>query len=129
MNPRRSILKRLEKVENECCFVSWFLQQRFIESLTDDELDKKVREDIWPDPAPNRSSPLDRLDSDTLRKRWKEIRAYYEGRTREDLQGFSDHGHWPEQLGRLHYSNINGRLHVEWRIDAEGSKAGSQDEK
>jgi hypothetical protein len=61
MTRRRSILTRLEKVESERCFVMWFLQQRFMDGLAEDELDKYVREGVWPDPAPNRSSPLDQL--------------------------------------------------------------------
>ena len=108
---------------------SGFLQHRFIESLTEDELDKYVREGLWPNPAPNRSSRLDQLERDDLLKRWQEDMVYHEGRSSEDLQGFAEHGRWPEQLGRLHYSNINGGLQVEWRIDAEGNGAGSQDDK
>ena len=117
MTRRRSILTRLEKVESERCFVIWFLQQRFMDSLAEDELDKYVREGIWPDPAPNRSSPLDQLDRNALLKRWQEDLRYYEGRSSEDLQGFSKHGRWPEELGRLHYSNVNSGVQVEWRID------------
>src|SRR5271167_1160480 len=99
MSTRRSMLTRLEKLENECHFVNWVLRQRYIESLTEDELHKYVQEGMFPNPAPNRSSPLDQLDRDTLLKRWQEDLLRYEGRTGEDLQGFCEHGRWPEQSG------------------------------
>ena len=59
---RSSILNRLERVENECRFVNWFLAQRFIESLTDDELEAYADEGRFPEPVPNRPSKLDGLD-------------------------------------------------------------------
>jgi hypothetical protein len=114
-----SILSRLEKLENECRFVNWFLGSRFIASLNENELEAYSHEGKLPDPAPNRLSRLDRLDRDSLQKQWQKDERFYEGRTREDLRRFCEQGIWPEQLGRLHYSSINGGVHVEWRVDAE----------
>jgi hypothetical protein len=44
---------------------------------------------------------------------------------RNDLCSEADR--WPEQLGRLHYSNQNEALHVEWRIDGLGERKGLAD--
>jgi hypothetical protein len=114
---RSSLLKRLEKLEKESFFVTWYLQQRFTETLNREELEVFALDGKFPDPAPNRSSPLDRLDRNTLLKRWEESMRHDEGRSREDLQMFAKKGLWPEQLGKLHYSEKDRRLYVEWQIE------------
>jgi hypothetical protein len=116
---RSSILNRLERLEKEYRFVNWFLGQRFIESLTDDELEAYAHEGKFPEPVPNRLSKLDGLDRDRLVKRWQEDRRIYEYRTSDDLRRFCEQGRWPEELGTLVYSNTNGGLRVEWRLNPE----------
>jgi hypothetical protein len=116
---RPSILTRLEKLENECRFVNWFLGTRFIESLAETELLTYARDGTLPDPVPNRPSDLDGLDRKSLLRKYEEHLRIYEYRTSEDNRRFCDRGRWPEQQGRLHYSNANGGLHVEFRIEPE----------
>ncbi len=72
-----------------------------------------------PEPVPNRPSSLDRLDRVSLLKLWDRAEQIFAHRTSQDLQCFREQGRWPEQLGSLHYSNINGVLHVEWRVEPE----------
>jgi hypothetical protein len=125
---KSSLLKRLEKLEKEWCFVTWYLQDRFLGTLNIEELDEYARDGKLPEPVPNRPSPLDRLDRNSLRKRWEENERRYEGRTREDMQRFVEKGLWPEQFGKLHYSKKDGGLYVEWQIEAEQkSEATAQD--
>jgi hypothetical protein len=40
------------------------------------------------------------------------------GRSHEELDFYAEHGFLQEQKGRLHYSMQEGKLVVEWRIDA-----------
>lgn len=109
---RASVLKRLEKLEKEYQFTTWFLGARFIESLTDNELDMFRGDNLLTDPLPSRPSPLDKLDRKSLEKKWQEDESAYAYRTSEEFDYFCDHGDWPEQLQRLDYSNENGGLSV-----------------
>lgn len=112
MAKRSSILERLELLEKEHRFLTWVLTQRFIDSLTEDELKAFARENRLPDPAPNRPSRLDGLDRKSLLKLWEEEERILEYRSNEDVEQFCTHGHWPEQLSRLNYSYKNGTVIV-----------------
>jgi hypothetical protein len=68
------------------------------------------------------------LDRKTLSKLWEEEERILGGRSREELEYFTENGHWPEQRGRFHYLMEDGKLVVEWRIEPEeqGEGAGTQ---
>lgn len=115
---KASIRDRLEKVENKRRFLDWFVQARFIDSLNADELERYTRDGRPPEPIPNRPSSLDRLDRETLARLWEENEHVFGGRSHEEQDFYAEHGFWQEQRGRLHYSMQDGKLVVEWRIDA-----------
>jgi|SRR6267143_4718964 len=67
---------------------------------------------------PKRPSSLDRLDRKTLLKLWHENDQVFGRCSHEEMDFYVEHGFWQEQKGRLHYSMQEGKLVVEWRIDA-----------
>jgi len=104
-----SLKSRIEQLEKEREFQRWFMFSRFIEGLTDEQL-----EDIelyWrfpeplPEPLPRGASRLDSLDRKNLLKLWEaEERAIacgikeMNGRSTDELKYEIEHEHWPEQL-------------------------------
>ena len=110
-----SIRDRLIRLENRRRFLDWFVWHRFYESLTIDELQTGASGGKLPDPVPNRPSSLDKLDRKSLLRLWEENERIFGGRNRDELEFYADHGFWPEQRGRLHYSMQDGKLFVEWR--------------
>jgi hypothetical protein len=59
------------------------------------------------------------LDRKTLLQLWEENEHVFGGRNRDELEFYADHGFWPEQSGRLHYSMQDGKLFVKWRNESE----------
>ena len=104
-----SLKSRIEQLEKERQFQRWLMFERFIEGLTDEQL-----EDIaiyWrfpeplPEPLPKGASSLDSLERKELLKRWEaEDRAIargiteMKGRSADELKYEMEHEHWPEQL-------------------------------
>ena len=104
-----SLKSRIEQLEKERQFQRWFMFSRFLEGLTDEQL-----EDIeiyWrfpeplPEPLPRGASSLDSLERKELRKLWEaEERAIargiteMKGRSADELKYEMEHEHWPEQL-------------------------------
>ena len=104
-----SLKSRIEQLEKERQFQRWFMFSRFLEGLTDEQL-----EDIelyWrfpeplPEPLPRGASRLDSLERKELLKLWEaEERAIargiteMKGRSADELKYEMEHEHWPEQL-------------------------------
>jgi hypothetical protein len=124
-----SIRNRLAKIEDKRRFLNWFVGARFIDSLTDNELESYVRDRRPPEPVPNRPSKLDRLDRKSLIRLWQEDERIWGSRSREELDHFSENGFWPEQRGRLRYWMEDGQLHVEWRNVPEEEGIGTENAK
>jgi hypothetical protein len=119
-----SIRARLMRLENNRRFLNWFAMDRFLASLTDDELVTYAGDGELPEPIPNRPSPLDRLDRKTLLKLWEEDERIFGGRSQDDLDYCSKNGIWPEQKGHFHYSMQDGNLRIEWRNEPEEEDSG-----
>jgi hypothetical protein len=99
---------RIELLEKEQRFQRWLSFSRFLESLSEEQL-----EDIaihWrfpeplPEPLPFGASELDKLDRKALIKLWEEsereisrIMRDQRGRNEQDLRFHLHHWHWPEQ--------------------------------
>jgi hypothetical protein len=93
---------RLDRVEVELRFKSWFRFTRWLETRTDQELEDYRASDgtlpcPFPDPPPG-SVRLDNLDRKALIKLWEEDQRWSEGRSSKDLGYYADHGHWPDQV-------------------------------
>jgi hypothetical protein len=104
-----SLKSRIGQLEKEYQFQRWFMFSRFLEGLTDEQL-----EDIelyWrfpeplPEPLPRGASRLDSLERKRLLKLWEaEERAIargiteMKGRSADELKYEMEHEHWPEQL-------------------------------
>jgi hypothetical protein len=71
-----SIQDRLKQLEDRRRFITWFVFERFLESLTQEQLETYARDRRWPEPLPEPlpqgASRLDRLDRKTLVKLWEE---------------------------------------------------------
>jgi hypothetical protein len=65
-----SIQDRLKHFEDRRRFLTWFAFERFLESLTQEQLEAYARDRRWPEPLPEPllqgASRLDRLDRKTL---------------------------------------------------------------
>lgn len=117
--PERSIPRRLEKLEAKRRFLDWFAEQRFYQSLTEQELMTFALTGQLPVPVPNRPSRIDSLDRKTLLRLWKDDERTFRGRSEEEQAFFTMNGFWPEQRGRFHYSMHDGKLIVEWLSGTE----------
>ncbi|SRR5579871_2242735 len=115
---KKSIRDRLEKLESERRFLEWFVLYRFSTTLTLEELETWASGRGLPDPIPHRRSSLDTMDRKNIRKLWEEEESRVRGRSKEEREFYVDNGVWPEQRGRLHYFEEDGRLQIEWRKDA-----------
>ncbi len=62
---------------------------------------------------------MDTLDRKTLSKLWEEDERIFGDRSQEEQIYFTEHGSWPEQRGRLHYSMEDGKMIAGWRIEPE----------
>jgi hypothetical protein len=79
-----SIRGRLTRLENQRRFLDWFVRARFIDSVTDDEMETYRRDGTLSAPITNRPSSLDRLDRKSLIKLWKEDERIFGGRSHEE---------------------------------------------
>jgi hypothetical protein len=103
------------KLESERRFLNMFICERFLDSLTADELRAFAQDGRLPDPVPNRPSRVDGvklMNSIKLRAKQKRI---FGGFTRDELICYGTCGVWPRK--RLHYSTKNGGFVAKWQID------------
>jgi hypothetical protein len=119
---------RLIRLERERRFLDWFVGDRILASLTEDELETYLHNGTLPEPIPNRPSRFDTMDRKTLRKLWEENERIFAGRSHEELEYFAENGHWPEQKGRFHCFMEDEKLIVEWRIDQDEQSNGRSGE-
>jgi hypothetical protein len=97
-----SIQKRLARLENERRFLHWFHFERFLEGLSEEQLEAYARHrrlpEPLPEPLPIGASRLDRLDRKSLIRLWEENERKFGGRSQEELDFYCAHGHWPAQV-------------------------------
>ncbi|HXM62988.1 MAG TPA: hypothetical protein VN950_19155 [Terriglobales bacterium] len=99
---------RIEVLEKEYLFSEWLRCERFLDSLTDKQLEDlavhgRLPEPL-PGPLPQGASRVDGLDHKTLIKLWKdsELRmSQFHQRSHEDQEFFCLHGHWPGEACTL----------------------------
>ena len=84
-----SIQDRLKQLEDRRRFLSWFVFERFLESLTHEQLETYARDRRWPEPLPEPfpqgASRLDRLDRKTLVKLWEASERTFKHRSPDEL--------------------------------------------
>jgi hypothetical protein len=85
----------------EHSFQHWLQFQRFLESLTEEQLIAYAQHGRLPEPLPEPlplgKSRLDGLDRKSLIKLWEENERFLGGRSKQELIIYATHGHWPEQ--------------------------------
>jgi hypothetical protein len=94
-----SVPRRVERLQRELEFQAFIRCERFLENMTDEELEHLAATGEWPDrpdPLPG-NSRLDRMSRKELLELWKEDRNNFVGRNQEQLAFYIRHGHWPEQ--------------------------------
>jgi hypothetical protein len=103
-----TLKNRVEQIEKEQQFRIWVGFERFLESLTAEQLQELALHSRFPEPLPEPlpkgTSRLDGLNRKTLRKLWEEserkiarIVHQMKGRSRDEHRFYLDHEHWPEQ--------------------------------
>ncbi len=96
-----SLKNRLALLEEEQRFRDWLELQRFLESLSDFQLEDYIKNFRLPDPLPAPlpcgQSRLDTLDRKSLIKLWQEHERMFAGRDKDELNFYTSHGHWPEE--------------------------------
>jgi len=103
-----NLKSRVERLEKEQQFRTWLGFERFLESLTVEQLEELSLHwrfpEVLPEPLPKGASRLDRLDRKTLLKLWEEserdtarIMDEMKGRSLDERRFHMDHQHWPEQ--------------------------------
>jgi hypothetical protein len=107
---------RVKRLEGEWRFRCWLRDQRFLESLTDEQLE------VWvvtgPPPAPQAPEPppgtsrLDKLERKSLLRLWQEHEREWMRRSDKELDFFTHHGHWPERACKNSDCQNRGRLAV-----------------
>jgi hypothetical protein len=119
-----SIQGRLKRLEDKQRFIGWFLVERFLESLTAEQLEAYARDGRWPEPLPEPLAPgaslLDRVDRKSLIKLWEERERILGHRTQDEHAFYGKNGYWPEQRMRPRYFRQDGFLSIEWHIESEG---------
>jgi hypothetical protein len=100
--------RRIERLEKEQQFRTWFAFTRFLEGLSDEQVEDlaiylRFPEPL-PEPLPMGSSRLDGLDRKSLLKLWEQeeretsrIMRENSGRNEDERRFHLYHGHWPEQ--------------------------------
>src|SRR5579864_4637029 len=92
---------RIARLEREKRFREWFYFERYLEGLTNRQLEFYVHHGQWPEPVPEPLPPgasrLDRMDRKSLIRLWEEHEREFGSRTGEELTFYCAHGHWPEQ--------------------------------
>ena len=94
-----TISRRIERLETEMRFRIWVRYHRFLDSLSEDELEMMSvtgRFPERPEPAPGMSR-FDNMGRAELQKLCKEDQQTWAGRNHEELVFWAAHGHWPEQ--------------------------------
>lgn len=94
-----SVPRRVERVQREIEFQTFICCERFLENMTDEEVERLAATGDWPDrpdPLPG-NSRLDRMSRKELLELWKEDRNKFVGRNQEQLALYVRHGHWPEE--------------------------------
>ena len=75
--------------------------ERFLEGLTDEQLELYVHHgdlpEALPPPLPPGASRLDKMDQKSLIRLWEEHERQFGDRTEEELKFYCAHGHWPEE--------------------------------
>jgi hypothetical protein len=116
---------RIERLERERRFKDWLQFQRYIESLSDDDLAVFAVLGFWPDPPPPEPPPgacrLDSRPREELVRLFEADERKFAGRSKEEKLFFADHAHWPEVTCeksdcqkpwsdrlRAHHSGTNG---------------------
>ena len=121
-----SIQDRLKGLEDRRRFLSWFVFERFLESLNQEQLETYARDRRWPEPLPEPlpqgASRLVRLDRKTLVKLWEESERMFKHRSPDELMFFQENGYWPEQRLRPRYYVQDGCFSVEWQLQSEGEE-------
>jgi hypothetical protein len=103
-----TLRKRLGRLEVEAEFRRWLDFSRFLENLSEPEIEEIAIyfrfPDPMPEPLPIGMSKLDGLDRKTLVRMWKEeeptisrIMHELKGRSEEEHRFYLHQGHWPEQ--------------------------------
>jgi hypothetical protein len=97
---------RVKRLEQEWRFRCWLRDKRFLESLTEEQLEVltvtgRLPPEV-PEPPPG-TSRLDKLDRKSLIKLREEDERAWTGRSYEELDFFTHHGHWPD-LSTLRYA-------------------------
>ena len=112
-----SIQDRLKQLEDTRRFLTWFVFERFLESLNQEQLETYARDRRWPEPLPEPllqgASRLDRLDRKTLVRLWEGSERMFKHRNPDDLMFFQENGYWPEQRLRPRYYVQDGCFSVE----------------
>ncbi|MGA8030245.1 MAG: hypothetical protein WB992_24140 [Bryobacteraceae bacterium] len=116
---KASIRDRMEKLDRDQRFLDWFVLQRFLATLTLEELETWASGGGLPNPVPNGPSSLDTMDRKSLSRLWEENELIFGGRSKEEHEFYADNGFWPERRGRLLYFLEDGQLQIEWRSQAQ----------
>ena len=115
---------RLKRLEKEQRFQDWLWYERFLEGLTEEQLEAVATQWRFPEPTPEPlpwgSSKLDRLDRKSLLKLWEENERHFCNRSRDDLRFYAEKGYWPEQRMLPRYYLQDGCLSVEWQFQSDG---------
>jgi hypothetical protein len=103
-----ALKNRVRRLEKEQSFQRWFHFERFLEGLTDKQLEDIVI--YWrfpeplPEPLPMGASRLDGLDRKSLNQRFEtserktaSLMREMTGRNEDELRFHLRHDHWPEQ--------------------------------
>lgn len=99
-----AIKNRVERLERQERFKEWLRFQRYLDCVTDNQLEFLVVFGYWPDLSPAEPLPgTSRWDSLPQKEllRLFEVderkRAQFAHRSDEDKRFFIDHAHWPEK--------------------------------
>jgi hypothetical protein len=98
---------RISNLEKEALFWRWFYFSRFLESLSEEQIEEVALHWRFPDPLPEPlpwgMSDLDKLDRKTVIRRWEESERETSRIMRETAEHSEDeykfyvrHGHWPK---------------------------------
>ena len=106
-----ALKNRVERLEKEQGFQRWLQFERFLEGLSDKQLEDIVL--YWrfpkrlPEPLPMGASRLDGFDRKSLNELFEEsdrktvkLMREMKGRTEDELRFYLRHDHWPEQACR-----------------------------
>jgi hypothetical protein len=93
---------RIARLEREKRFRDWLTFERFLEGLTDQQLELYALHGQLPEPLPEPlplgASRLYGMDRKNLIRMWEAHEREFGDRTKEELNFYSAHGHWPGQL-------------------------------